>query len=185
MVRVFIVICSFATACAVGCQRDSSSETSSAQTARLVNRIDDLERRVETLQLQIETNDLMKDLDRIAYLTPGQRGHSTVLVDLGSLTIQIDDVKSYANGSKITIRLGNPLAATINGLKAKLEWGAVGADGKPDNITTKSKDIALNETMQPGTWTRSDVVLEGIKPEALGFVRVRDIGHQGVVLRGR
>jgi Protein of unknown function (DUF3251) len=82
----------------------------------------------------------------------------------------------------VTLTFGNPLAATIEGLKAKLEWGSVGADGTPDSKTLKSREVTFREKLRPGSWTKAEVVLEGLAPTTLGFVRVRNVGHQGIGL---
>lgn len=117
-----------------------------------------------------------------AYLTPGSAGYSAIRFDLGTMTIGIDDIQPFANGSKVALRIGNPLAATIDGLKAKVEWGEVDEQGTPKEETTKSKDMVFSEELRSGTWTRVHVVLEGVRADKLGFIRVKDVGHQGIAL---
>jgi hypothetical protein len=98
------------------------------------------------------------------------------------MTIAIDDIQPFANGSKVALRIGNPLAATINGLKAKVEWGEVDEQGMPKEETSKSKEMVFSEELRSGTWTRVYAVLEGVRAEKLGFIRVKDAGHQGIAL---
>jgi hypothetical protein len=105
-----------------------------------------------------------------------------VQFSLGTLTISLVDVKPYANGSKVTLTFGNPLAATIEGLKAKIEWGSVGVDGMPDNKKLEIPRRDFQGKVPSWSMTKADVVLEGLPPTTLGFVRVRDVGHQGILL---
>ena len=66
-----------------------------------------------------------QEFDGAAYLTPGAEGYSVVRADLGALTVKIDNVEPYANGSRITLQIGNLTSATINGAKAKMDWAAL------------------------------------------------------------
>lgn len=85
---------------------------------------------------------------------------------LGSLAIALADVKPYANGSKVTLVVGNPTTATVTGFKVKLEWGSVDENGNPANEAAKSKDVTFVETLSGGSWTKMSAMLQ------LGFVRV-------------
>ncbi len=133
-------------------------------------------------QDQDELNRIMKDFDKFAYLQPGDSGYSTVRYDLGVFTVQLDDIEPYANGSKVALKIGNPLFSAVEGLKAKIEWGRTTETGSPDNDSAKAKEITFNEALRPGAWTTVPLVLEGIPPAELGFVRVRDVSHTGIRL---
>jgi hypothetical protein len=121
-------------------------------------------------------------LDEVAYLTPGEEGYSVVKSDIGAITVSLKDVKPYANGSRITLQFGNILNATITGVKAKLEWGSVDAKGIPKNETQKSREITFSKSLRSGSWTKISVVLERVPPSDLGFVRVRELKHTGIIL---
>lgn len=141
-----------------------------------------LQAQATDLKQRREFDDLLQDFDKIAYLTPGAEGYSTIGFDLGVLTVQLSDVKPYANGSKVTLRFGNTLSSSINGLRATIEWGKVSDIGVPDNNNTKSKEMAFVETLRGGAWTPISVVLDGIPPTDLGFVRVSKVSHAGIQL---
>ncbi len=159
-----------------GC--DQSSKVTALETKMTA-----LESELTNLKEKIELQQMLSGWDKVAYLTPGAEGYSLVKSDLGNLTVSIVNVRPYANGSKITLQFGNLTSATIDGLKTKLEWGPVDKDGMPKNAESKSRDVVFNEPLISGSWTNSDVVLEGIPPTDLGFVRLRDVGHRGVKLR--
>ncbi len=125
---------------------------------------------------------IVGDMDGIAFMRPGDEGYSLVRYDLGTLTVAIDDISPYANGSKVTLRFGNPLASAVTGLKAKVEWGMTDEEGKSKADTIRSKDITLTEVLMPGAWTRSTFVLDGLPPSSLGIVRLSNVTHTGVRL---
>jgi hypothetical protein len=152
-------------------------------------RLTALEQQTETLKGELESlkskkafEDLLRDLDKVAYLTPGDDGYSAIKFDLGILTVRLIDIKPYANGSKITLEVGNTLSAGINGLKVTIEWGKVDEKGSPINEEAKSKEVTLKQSLRAGSWTRSTFVLDGVPPTELGFVRLRGMTHEGILL---
>lgn len=162
----------------LGCSQDSRVPQLEARIAGLEKQLEDIETR---LRVQAEIG----DWDSIAYLTPGSDGYSVIKMDLGHLTVNLANIAPYANGSKVSLVFGNLTSATIDGLKAKIEWGAVDDKGMPNNKDAKSREVKLVESLSPGAWNKTDVVLEGVAPTSLGFVRVREVGHQSIRLRGR
>ena len=175
-----------------GCDQFSNSD------AALRHRVDEAENKLRKTEYDLATlqgavtelksskqwDDLIRDSDTAAYLTPGAEGYSAVRFDLGVVTVLLADVKPYANGSKVTLQFGNVLSSAIDGLKATIDWGKVNGKGIPDTTSAKSKEMTFNQTLQPGGWTEIPVVLEGISPAELGFVRVKQIHHAGIRLRG-
>lgn len=160
-----------------GCAED-------ARVAPLQARVAALEKQLEDLKFQVSLQSDMQRWDHIAYLTPGSQGYAAVKTDLGYLTVNVANIAPYANGSKVSLTFGNLTSATIDGLKAKIEWGSVDERGVPKNAEAKSREVTVTESLNPGAWNKADFVLEGVPPAALGFVRLRDIGHQGIRLRG-
>ncbi|MFO1243663.1 MAG: DUF3251 domain-containing protein [Ramlibacter sp.] len=159
--------------------------TDAARLKDLDAKISDLEAankalnlRVQMLEFQVETS----DWDRIAFMKPGDSGYSAIRYDLGIVTVKIQDVKPYANGSKISLQFGNLTSAKVDGLKAKIEWGTVNEKGVAQNDKAKSREVIFSESLAPGSWTLSELVLDGIPPTELGFVRLKDVGHRGIGL---
>lgn len=165
-----------------GCTEDPRVDKLQQEIASAKNEISSLKKEVAELKRQRDFEEILKDFDKIAYLTPGSEGYSTIRFDLGVLTISIGNVVEYANGSKVTLNFGNPLSSTINGLKAKIEYGEVDEKGMPQNETAKTKEITFSESLRSGSWTRVSVVIDGIPSSKLGFVRVREVSHTGISL---
>lgn len=138
--------------------------------------------KIKKEQTSLQVDKMLRDFRSVAYLQPGDAGYSVVPFDLGDLTVQLSDVKPYANGSKVTLKFGNPLSSSINGLKATVQWGRVDAKGSPDNENEKSKDFTFTETLRSGAWTSVPVVLDGVPPNELGFVRISAVSHTGISL---
>jgi len=162
-------------ACGGGVQKDPATDS---RIAALEQANKDLNSEIKNLKFQLE----FRDWDRVAFIKPGDAGYSALRFDLGVITVKIADVKPYANGSKIVIKFGNLTSARINGLNAKLDWGKVDATGIPQNDSEKTREFIFNEPLSAGAWTSSEVVLEGIPPTELGFVRLREVGHRGIGL---
>jgi len=178
------LIAGFVVACAAGCGNVNSN-----QVAADAKQIEELEAAVtqakkDIMKLQFDTAlaRTKGDLSVIALMRPGDEGYSVVRYDLGTLIIAIDDISPYANGSKVTLRFGNPLASSVNGLEAKVDWGLTDEEGGMKEETLRSKEVTLNETLRPGAWTKSTIVLDGIPPSSLGFVRLSNVSHTGVQL---
>lgn len=167
---------------AAGCARDPRVDQIQQEIVSAKDEIIILKEEVAGLKRQRLIEQLSNDFGKIAYLTPGSEGYSTIQFDLGVLTISIGNVVEYANGSKVTLNFGNPLSSTINGLKAKIEYGEVDENGMPQYETAKTKDLTFAESLHSGSWTRVSVVLDGIPSSKLGFVRVREVSHTGISL---
>lgn len=163
----------------VGCNED-------ARVPSLESRIVALESANKVLKDEIEMAKFQADIldwDRIAFMKPGNDGYTTIRFDLGVLTVKLADVKPYANGSKITLNFGNLTSAKVDGLRAKLDWGKVDEKGNPQNDKAKSREVSFSEALMPGAWTSTELVLEGIPPTELGFVRLKEVGHRAISLR--
>lgn len=167
------------------CNQDTRVAPLETKLAALEKQTEQLQQQLEQLQFQVRLQSEVKDWDGVAYLTPGSDGYAVVRMDLGYLTVNLANIAAYANGSKVSLTFGNLTSATIDGLKAKIEWGTVDDKGIPNNQEAKSREIKLTESLFSGAWNKAEVVLEGIPPTALGFVRVREVSHQGVRLRGQ
>jgi hypothetical protein len=161
---------------------------STGDVAALRNRTDSLEKRLDSLSRAMTSVDfrqrlhtISSDYEKVAFLTPGSDGYSILRADIGTLTVNLVDVQPYANGSRITLKIGNTTSASIDGAKATVEWGSV-VNGMPENDSTKSRVVTIAEALESGRWTNVRVVLEGAPPAALGFVRIRDVTHSGIRL---
>lgn len=145
-------------------------------------RVKALEEKTKTLQDKVEFNELLRKLDETAFLVPSDEGYTVIKGDLGEITVKLTNVQPYANGSRVTLQFGNISGAAINGLKAKIDWGEVDKDGRADFGTEKSREITFEKQLRANAWTSVPLVLEGIPPARLGYVRVSGVEHRGITL---
>ena len=156
--------------------------------ASLEGRLAKAEEELDTLRQEYDDyrssrawREMLEESRAVAYLTPGSEGYSVIQSDLGLLTVSLADVRPYANGSRVTLQFGNLTSATISGMKANVEWGAVDERGLPAG-DQKSREVKISKSLRGGAWTKTSVVLEGTQPAELGFVRVRDLTHSSINL---
>jgi hypothetical protein len=162
---------------------------STNRMAKLNHQVDSLalelrgiNQKVANIEAEKGWSDLLSALENVAFLTPGAAGYSVIQSDLGKITVSLDNVQAYANGSRVTLRFGNITSATINGAKAKLEWGRIDDKGNADNKTSKYREVEFSKPLLSGKWTSVNVVLEGVPPSELGFVRIKEMTHSGIRL---
>ena len=112
------------------------------QIASLQSQVSSLTQELKQIkkeQGQLEITNFVNGLKGTAYLTPGQSGYSLIHTDLGTFTVQLSNIRPYANGSKISLRFGNLLAASINGLTFRIKWGQVNDKGDPEYTSSQEK----------------------------------------------
>lgn len=110
-------------------------------------------------------------------LKPGQTGYSILETDMGRIPVAIARIEPNGAGSRVVLDFGNPSAARLTGLKAKIEYGA--NDGKPTSDgkaaplmgTTQSIDFAAPEPLPPGSW-RQYVIDLPVAPTQIGWLRI-------------
>jgi hypothetical protein len=185
LIRLSVIIGS---ALAYGCSGSSNKEIQSKldeETGRLLSlqaEVDALKTLQGDLRERLDGMQLMQSIDRIAYLTPGADGFQTIKTGIGYVTASLEDVKPYANGSKVTVRFGNPTNAELSSIKFKVEWGGVEKDGTPNQPTVRAREVSIIKDFKPGSWTSSELTLEGIAPTELGFVRIREFSAGSIQL---
>lgn len=167
-----------------GCGQAASTEKGVQPTDAHQN-IQELRDRVAALETSQSLSEFASSIEETAFLKPGDNFYSIIKIDMGHLTVSLDDVTSYANGSKVQLRFGNITAANLTDLNALIEWGSVDQNGLPIKETVKSKEVRFTEKLRSGAWTRVKVALEGVPPDALGFVRLSKVGHDGIELLDR
>ena len=163
-------------------QVDSSKVITEKKLDEAKAEITDLSNKIHEIYSDIRIEKLWSESESAAYLTPGSEGFTRVRFGLGVMTVSIENVTPYANATKVTLRFGNVLSAMITGLSAKVEYGPVDGYGAARETETKTKVVRFSESLSRGAWTELDVVLDGIRSDQLGFVRLSDVTFQGVRL---
>lgn len=154
-----------------------------SRVVALEARLTALEADLQQVKAQLDVNEVSKDWAGTAYLTPGSEGHSLLKTDLGPLVVSLKGVQAHALGTRVSFQFGNLTAASIDGLKARLYWVPADKNGKRSNQEAKSREVSFLQSMPSGSWTTSEVLIEGVQPSELGYIAVRDVAHQGLRLR--
>jgi hypothetical protein len=116
-----------------------------------------------------------------AYLPTGSSGFEVLQLPIGNLACSIEDVREYANNSKLTLSIGNPSFAGIIGFEATLRYGPLN-DGKIDSEKQKTQKLKILAPLEAGKWFHQEVILEGIKPAELGYLIITDVETSGIRL---
>ena len=176
-----------------GCEYLDSLSKNNEQLSRQEEEIQDLRASISRLQsemstikskqLELDWANIYDNFKYTAFLKPGDSGYSTISFPMGVLTVSLDDIKQYANGSKVKLRFGNILYSSISGVKAKLEWGSIDSNGTVIENPNNTKDVSFVEDLKPGSWTSVSVVLDNIQPSELGFIRIKNLTNDSIYLR--
>ena len=130
------------------------------------DRLKGLEARLDRVEKRIGEHDAVT-------LKPGQTGYGMLTTDMGRIAVAIAKVEPVANGTRVTLDFGNPSAARLTGMKARIEWGTNDSRGLPvvgGNI--QSTQFLASEPLPAGSWRQYFVDLPGVAPNQLGWVRV-------------
>lgn len=172
-----------------GCQQQSAqapavpkSSQVTEEVAAMRAELDSLKRHVDGLREDQRFQVFRDRIREVALLKPGAAGYSIVQTDLGALLVSLEDVRAYANGTRVTLEIGNATSASISGLSARVDWAPADKDGGFDNAAASGKNVNFVAAARPGAWTRYEVVLDGMPPEKLAFIRLSDFKHQSVNL---
>lgn len=162
------LIALFAALAITACRQDNSTPPIAVATSSTEARLAELEKSVADLRA---TSNI-----RIAYLKPGSPGW--VLIDTtGSMPLRVglDEIKSHANGSEVTVQLGNPSSVSLRECTLQVGWGETKPDGSTIAETWHSAAIRLAETLPAGDFAAPKIQLPDIPPERLGAVTVGNV----------
>jgi hypothetical protein len=181
-----------ALALTAGCQRQSDANLRSeleALRTEQAQKLGELSRDRDQIREQLATTDSelfalqrkVNSRDK-AFFLPDDLSTKTISSNLGSFAVRVSDVRPYANGSRAKVEFGNLYLSNISRVSFTLEWGKRGPDGNMDTATTRDQKIDIAPELRAGSWTKADVVLDGITPAELGWVEVRDLWMGAIAL---
>jgi hypothetical protein len=119
---------------------------------------------------------------RSATLIVSEKDFGFLPSDVGSLALSVQNVEPYADGSRVSLRVGNTSSATITELGLKLQWGPTGPDGKPDFTASHDGEREFVNIL-PSSWNMRTINLPGTPPNKLGWIDLRSPDVKGISLR--
>lgn len=131
---------------------------------------------------------------RRAEFDPSVRDYSRLDSTTGSFLISVQGVKSYADGCKVALDIGNLTTATYKGFTMHAGWGQRNPMEKEEAAlreypkwlgSLKEKNISFADELRPATWNRVELVLPSTKPEDFGYLELSNLETNTVsFLRG-
>jgi hypothetical protein len=116
------------------------------------------------------------------------QSYQCIDTNTGKFLIACDNVQPYADGQKLTFRVGNPNFVTFTGFRFKVKWGAKAPpypqNAPPAAVTAwqasytdwqkslHEKDIDSAIELKPGVWNVAEIVLSPAKVEELGYLEL-------------
>ena len=110
-------------------------------------------------------------------LAPGMDSYQVIRHDLGSATLSLKEVTAHDKGSAITLEIGNLISANITG--ATME---IGYQAPSDGSVEVSSKYDVQQSLEAGKATKVTLILEGLKPSEVTYIRVSDFQPKGIQL---
>jgi hypothetical protein len=142
-------------------------------------RLKELEKKVVLLQVQSsrETNKW-----KAAEFDPADEGFQRIDSNVASFAVSIGNLQPYGDGSKLTVKIGNPAAAAFSNAKLHVKYGPRYPEIEDPKFAEKfvevdskvrTKEIALTKEIAGASWNPNQIILPGVRPDALGYVEIR------------
>ena len=163
-----------------------------SQNSELVNKVSELESRLSINEAElheiknqvsdVSVNELIRKFEKIVFLKVGDKEFLPITTDVGVIAVNLSTIESYANGSKVGVVFGNPLSATISNVKFTVDYGSLDKDGLVIDATEKSKEINLIEPLNAASWNKTELLLEALPVNELGYVRIHSLTVSNISL---
>lgn len=142
------------------------------ETERLSERVDHLDNQMLDVTLRTHA---------VAYLSPQDHDFVSIQSDVGLLTVSVENVTDYADGSRVRLKFGNPTSASIVRFSFHVSYGR----GQFGNADDRGQDFTFSETLSAGTWHTLNIDLAGVPPNQLGHLSVSQFGAERISLSTR
>lgn len=167
-----------------GCGGIANDPNARAEITTLRIEIESLKAQLETeRQRGVDSNGRIQALEQRsmgewAYLDPaGGTGYATMHTSLAPLMVSFVGAQPIGDGTRIRIQVGNVTSATFSGVDLTVQYNRRVPQDSGDiekwNSTLRNAEIALTDSIYPGTWNTVAVSLPGIKPDELGYLAVK------------
>src|SRR5437660_7322103 len=180
-----------------GCQPTSEPKAEPPpDLAQLQQNVAELQRAVANLSstLAAQSSDIMTFKfefemlhDKTVMIDVSTPEYQCIDTNTGKFLISCDNVQPYAQGQKLTFRIGNPNLVTFSGFKLHAKWGrrapTYPADNQQPNAvgtwqtatarwrqSLHDKDIESTIELKPGIWNTVQFVVSPATPEELDYL---------------
>jgi hypothetical protein len=157
----------------------AAAQAPSKEIAELKNQISALKAKIAVLETnrqeiyrRLSNAEFASSRYRTATLDLASKNYQRLDTDMGSFMVAAESVEPYLDGYKVVLSIGNPMLATFNGFKLRVEWATSitkAADYETWEKTRQQKEISFTEPLQPGRWNQVELLLPSTKPDQLGY----------------
>lgn len=170
----------------LSCQPELPKAPPPASTGVSQEEFESLKGKVDTLELQldamrIEMNAFSRRFSRSVVFSPDSTGYQTLVTSLGTYFVTLDNVTPYADGQKITFRIGNPYSSPLKNPTVSVTWAqrppSPESEGYQDawlkwHATQRSKRETFFKTLRPGWWTTITIKVSPAAKEDVGYIEL-------------
>lgn len=118
------------------------------------------------------------------HLELADEGFTVIETDLGRLSFQLKSAKPEGTGSRVVLRVGNPMAVTITELSMHVDYGANGQDSLPDYSAMKSIERIVTTPIKAGMWNTVSLMLPDVPPNRLAYLDISKLVAKSITLYG-
>lgn len=136
---------------------------------------------VYSCDVQDKVRKLRKDVRELkgdsVRLSPGSNGYQVIHHQLGSATISLEEIKAHDQGGSIILEIGNLTSVDITGVTMKISY----LDSS-DGSVERSWLYDVKQTLEAGKTTKVTLILEGVNPSVVAYIRISDFQPSGISL---
>lgn len=111
------------------------------------------------------------------HLARGAEGYQVIRHDLGSASIRLKKIKPHTKGAAITLEIGNLTSVALSGATLK-----IGYQDPTNAAFGLSTDYDVQQTLDAGKATKVTLILEGVNPSTIDYIRVSAFQPKGMHL---
>jgi hypothetical protein len=170
----------------------SQAAPSTQDVQELKKQADLLKKQVE--QLQQSTRSLLTRMASVevtqnqanaknasAIFDPTESGFQRIDSNLGTFVVSVQDVRQFADGVKVTVRLGNLSNTTFNGANLSIKYGPREPSSDDEKFVEKmetwekaiqTKEEHIVRDLRPGFWNPVQIILPKIAQSDFGYMEV-------------
>jgi hypothetical protein len=111
----------------------------------------------------------------------GDNGYQSLETNFGRMLVAVESLEPYADGTKVTLSIGNIYSIRFSGMKLSVSWNkrqptvddpAYGEKYNAWYPETKSKDFDVPDEILPGAWNKVTITLPGSPPAQVGYLAI-------------
>lgn len=173
--RIVLLVPFLVVGCFTGDAAEADVASLRAEVSSLQTRLESTYHIADSLRIALRRREFFESLGRAVVLDPTVDRFSVLESDYGTLTFTVTAVDPIADGSRVTLQVGNLSGAMIAGGTLSAQWGP--RQGEAEDYALwqaklRQEDIHFTEALAPGVWNRVRLNLGGIPPAGLGYLRI-------------